>query len=95
MGLGSMGLGMASSLVRSGFDVAGCDVSPGAVARAVEAGVRGAVTLAEATAETDAVISVMGERRSINLVLRVHRRGPTPRYDCIGPLSRAPEVVQH
>jgi putative dehydrogenase len=59
IGLGSMGLGMASSLVRSGFDVAGCDVSPGAVARAVEAGVRGAVTPAEATAETDAVISAV------------------------------------
>jgi 3-hydroxyisobutyrate dehydrogenase len=59
VGLGSMGLGMASSLVRAGFDVAGCDVSPEAVVRGVEAGVRGAATPAEAAAEAGAVISVV------------------------------------
>ena len=34
IGLGSMGFGMAQSLLRAGFDVAGCDVSPDA-ARAI------------------------------------------------------------
>ena len=59
IGLGSMGLGMASSLVRSGFDVAGCDVSLEAVARAVEAGVQGTATPAEAAADAGVVVSVV------------------------------------
>ncbi|MBN8981019.1 MAG: NAD(P)-dependent oxidoreductase, partial [Rhizobiales bacterium] len=35
IGLGSMGLGMALSLSRAGFDVAGCDVNEAAVAKLV------------------------------------------------------------
>jgi 3-hydroxyisobutyrate dehydrogenase len=59
IGLGSMGLGMASSLLRAGFDVAGCDVSLEAVARAVEAGVQGTATPAEAAADAGVVVSVV------------------------------------
>ncbi|MFD0938949.1 NAD(P)-binding domain-containing protein, partial [Methylobacterium trifolii] len=33
IGLGSMGAGMARSLLRAGFTVAACDVNPEAVAR--------------------------------------------------------------
>ncbi len=38
IGLGSMGLGMARSLLRSGARVAGCDIDAGAVSRLREAG---------------------------------------------------------
>lgn len=59
IGLGSMGLGMALSLRRAGFAVAGCDLSAAAVERLVAAGGTGAATPAEAAAGADIVISVV------------------------------------
>lgn len=59
IGLGSMGLGMALSLKRAGFDVVGCDVSADAVARLVAEGGRSAATPAEAARDADAVVSVV------------------------------------
>jgi len=59
IGLGSMGLGMALSLRRAGFDVAGCDLSAAAVERLVAAGGTGAGTPAEAAAGADIVVSVV------------------------------------
>lgn len=59
IGLGSMGFGMAQSLLRAGFDVAGCDVSPDAVARFVRLGGRGTADAAEAAKDADIVISVV------------------------------------
>ena len=53
IGLGAMGMGMAQSLVRAGFDVTGCDVSRGAVERLVAAGGRGAASPAEAASGAD------------------------------------------
>ena len=44
IGLGSMGFGMATSLRRAGFEVAGCDVSADAVERFVADGGKGAAT---------------------------------------------------
>ena len=38
IGLGSMGMGMATSLRRAGFEVTGCDVSADSVARFVADG---------------------------------------------------------
>ncbi len=59
VGLGSMGLGMALSLKRAGFDVAGCDVTPDAVARLAAEGGRGVASPAEAADGADAVVSVV------------------------------------
>jgi 3-hydroxyisobutyrate dehydrogenase len=59
IGLGSMGYGMAQSLTRAGFDVAGCDVTASTVARFVAEGGRGAATPAEAAVEADIVVSVV------------------------------------
>jgi 3-hydroxyisobutyrate dehydrogenase len=59
VGLGSMGFGMAQSLKRAGFDVAGCDVTPDAVARWIAEGGRGAATPAEAARDAAAVVSVV------------------------------------
>src|SRR5438876_4214561 len=59
IGLGSMGLGMATSLHRAGFGVIGCDVSADAVARFAADGGAGAKTPAEAAKGADIAISVV------------------------------------
>jgi L-threonate 2-dehydrogenase len=59
IGLGSMGFGMAQSLMRAGFHVTGCDVSQSAVARLVAEGGAGAATPAEAAKQADIVVSVV------------------------------------
>lgn len=59
IGLGSMGFGMAASLLRAGFAVAGFDVSEQAVARLASAGGVPATTPAEAAAGADVVVSVV------------------------------------
>ena len=59
IGLGSMGFGMASSLLRAGLEVTGCDVSAGSVERFVKAGGKGAITPAEAATGADIVVSVV------------------------------------
>jgi len=59
VGLGAMGFGMATSLVRAGFDVAGFDLSAEAVEKFVAAGGRAAATPAAAAEGADAVICVV------------------------------------
>ena len=59
VGLGSMGLGMALSLRRAGFDVVGCDVMPAAVAKLVAENGRSAATPAEAARDAKVVVSVV------------------------------------
>ncbi|WP_459695232.1 L-threonate dehydrogenase [Acidisoma sp. C75] len=59
IGLGSMGLGMACSLLRAGFAVRGFDVSAEAVGRFVAQGGIAATTPAEAAAGAAIVVSVV------------------------------------
>ncbi|MFG1320365.1 L-threonate dehydrogenase [Xanthobacter autotrophicus] len=59
IGLGSMGYGMAQSLKRAGFDVAGFDVNAAAVERFAAEGGRGASSPAEAARDADVVVSVV------------------------------------
>jgi 3-hydroxyisobutyrate dehydrogenase len=59
IGLGSMGLGMARSLLRAGFDVTGFDVAAAAVARLREAGGTAASTPAEAARGAAVVVCVV------------------------------------
>jgi len=59
VGLGAMGFGMASSLVRAGFDVAGFDLSGEAVQRLVAAGGRAAATPAAAAEGAEVLVSVV------------------------------------
>jgi L-threonate 2-dehydrogenase len=59
IGLGSMGSGMAQSLLRAGFAVTGCDVDPATVARFVAADGEGAATPAEAAKDAMVVVSVV------------------------------------
>jgi 3-hydroxyisobutyrate dehydrogenase/2-hydroxy-3-oxopropionate reductase len=58
VGLGSMGYGMAQSLLRAGHDVVGVDVNPTPVARLAAEGGRTA-PLAEAVATSDIVVLVV------------------------------------
>jgi len=69
IGLGSMGAGMAAALLRAGFAVTGCDVSPEAVARLAAAGGRGAKTPAEAARDADIVVSVVVNAAQTDAVL--------------------------
>jgi len=69
IGLGSMGAGMAAALLRAGFAVTGCDVSPEAVARLAAAGGRGAKTPAEAARDADIVVSVVVNAAQTDAIL--------------------------
>ncbi len=69
IGLGSMGLGMAGSLLRAGFDVAGFDVSPASLARFAEAGGRPAATPAEAADRAATVVCVVVNAAQTEAVL--------------------------
>ena len=69
IGLGSMGLGMATSLRRAEFAVQGCDVAPNSVTRLVEAGGSAAATPAEAAKGADIVVSVVVNAAQTEAVL--------------------------
>jgi len=69
IGLGSMGMGMALSLKKAGFDVLGADVSADAVSRFVAAGGRGVANLAAEIGEADTVISVVVNATQTETVL--------------------------
>lgn len=59
LGLGSMGLGMAGSLLRKGFAVAGFDPNPEAAERFRALGGHSAATAAEAAKDADVLICVV------------------------------------
>ena len=59
IGLGSMGLGMASSLLRAGHAVAGFDVTPAALDAFADAGGTAAASAMEAVRGAEAVFSVV------------------------------------
>src|SRR5688572_25491379 len=59
IGLGSMGSGMALSLLRAGFDVCGCDSNAAAMERFAAQGGATAMTPAEAAKGADVVVSVV------------------------------------
>jgi putative dehydrogenase len=69
IGLGSMGMGIAHSLRRAGFDVVGCDVNRAAVERFVQEGGRGAPDPASAAAIVDVVICVVVNAAQTEAVL--------------------------
>ncbi len=69
IGLGSMGLGMARSLLRAGFAVAGCDLSDAARAALAEAGGHPETTPAQAAAGASAVLVVVVNAAQTETVL--------------------------
>jgi 3-hydroxyisobutyrate dehydrogenase len=69
IGLGSMGYGMAQSLMRAGFQVVGCDVSAAAMQRLKAEGGEVARTPAEAVAGADVVVCVVVNAAQTETVL--------------------------
>jgi 3-hydroxyisobutyrate dehydrogenase len=69
IGLGSMGFGMATSLLRAGFDVVGCDVAEASVARFAQAGGRTASSPVEAARDAAIVVSVVVNAAQTEAVL--------------------------
>ena len=59
IGLGSMGLGMAQSLLRKGLDVTGCDINQEAVDAFARAGGKTAESPGDAARDADIVITVV------------------------------------
>ena len=59
IGVGTMGLPMATNLVRKGFTVTAYDLNPEAVKAAVSAGMTGAASAAEAVAGADIVVTML------------------------------------
>ena len=69
IGLGSMGLGMAGSLVRAGFAVTGCDVQEAALAKLAECGGTPATDPAEAARDAAIVVCVVVNAAQTEAVL--------------------------
>jgi putative dehydrogenase len=69
IGLGSMGFGMAQSLLRAGFEVVGCDVSATTLQRFVEAGGEVARTPSLAAEDCQVVVSVVVNAAQTEAVL--------------------------
>ena len=69
IGLGSMGLGIAQSLLRAGFRVSGCDTDEAARSRFAEAGGTIAASPAEAASGAAAVVTVVVNAAQTEAVL--------------------------
>jgi L-threonate 2-dehydrogenase len=69
IGLGSMGMGIARSLRRVGFDVVGCDADPSTVEHFVREGGRGAPDPGSAGANVDVVVCVVVNAAQTEAVL--------------------------
>ena len=69
IGLGAMGMGMAQSLLRTGFTVRGYDINPDAVNRFGEAGGEAVSTVAEAARDAGILIIVVLNAEQVTDVL--------------------------
>ena len=69
IGLGSMGMGIAGSLLRAGFRVSGCDLSPDATARFSALGGQVAANPAAAATGADVVLCVVVNAAQTEAVL--------------------------
>jgi len=68
IGVGTMGLPMAKNLLGEGFAVTAYDANPKAVQLAVEAGMAGAASTAEAVATADLVITMLPSSSHVDAV---------------------------
>jgi 3-hydroxyisobutyrate dehydrogenase len=69
IGLGSMGLGMAQSMVKRGIKVAGFDINAAAVAKLVEAGGSDAASVADVAKNADVLLVVVVNAAQTDMVL--------------------------
>ena len=88
IGLGNMGGPMAANLVKAGRTVRGVDLNPDHLARAAEAGVHPAASLAEAVTGADAVVTMLPAGPQVRAVYAgvagvfAHARAGTLLIDC-------------
>jgi 2-hydroxy-3-oxopropionate reductase len=68
VGLGIMGGPMAANLVKAGFDVIGYNRSPDPIRRLVEAGGRGADSLADAVRDAEVVVTMVPDSPDVEAV---------------------------
>ena len=68
IGAGNMGLPMVRNLLAAGHDVRAYDISPDALAEAVQAGASEAVGLADAVTEAEMVVTMVPEGRHVRAV---------------------------
>ena len=68
IGVGNMGLPMVRNLLAAGHEVRAYDVSPDALAEAVQAGASEAVGLADAVTEAEMVVTMVPEGRHVRAV---------------------------
>ena len=68
IGLGIMGGPMAANLVKAGFEVTGYNRSPEKVAALVDAGGRGADSVAEAVRDADVIITMVPDSPDVEAV---------------------------
>lgn len=69
IGLGSMGLGMAKSLVDAGFAVSGYDIAPAALQQLAQFGARAGSAVADAARDADIVVVVVVNAAQTRAVL--------------------------
>ena len=68
IGLGNMGGGMAANLAKAGHEVMAFDLSPEAVAKAVEGGCRAADSLEDAVTSADVIVSMLPAGKHVRMV---------------------------
>ncbi len=68
IGLGNMGLGMASNLAKAGHEVKALDISKDAVAKAVDAGCIAAKNAKDAVETADVVVTMLPAGQHVSLV---------------------------
>jgi 3-hydroxyisobutyrate dehydrogenase len=69
IGLGAMGSGMATSLLRAGIAVRGYDINPAAIQRLVESGGEAAISPADAAKDADALLLMVLNSEQADLAL--------------------------
>jgi 2-hydroxy-3-oxopropionate reductase len=69
IGLGIMGGPMAANLLQAGYDVVGCNRTPGKVERLVAQGGRGAADVAEAVRDADVVLTMLPDSPDVEAVV--------------------------
>lgn len=88
IGLGNMGIGMATNLAKAGHDVRALDISKDAVAKAVAAGCVGASHTKDAVENADVVVTMLPAGKHVELVyggedgVFAHAKPDTLMIDC-------------
>ena len=85
IGLGNMGLGMASNLAKAGHEVRALDISADAVAKAVDAGCVKAGNAKDAVGPADVVVTMLPAGKHVELVyadVMIHAQPGTLFIDC-------------